>query len=96
MFLASYKTLTTNEHRMEERIAVLVNGAAGGGRCGRRAPIVLDELKAQDLPLDLYYTDRVMPSNWLAPASGPAFAGSGLSVEHHFRGGERSFPGSPR
>lgn len=36
----------------------IVNPAAGGGRCGRRAPAALDRLRAAGLALDVHFTSR--------------------------------------
>ena len=36
--------------------AAIINPAAGGGRCGQRAPSALDELRARGVEVEPFYT----------------------------------------
>lgn len=45
---------------------VIVNPAAGGGRCGKRAPAALDRLRAAGLELDVRFTSRAGEARELA------------------------------
>ncbi|MCS6816371.1 MAG: hypothetical protein N0A16_10680 [Blastocatellia bacterium] len=44
--------------RDRERFLAIINPAAGGGRCGKRAKPVLAELRASGLPMDVVWTRR--------------------------------------
>ena len=51
----------------QDAITVIVNKAAGGGRCGRNAPVVLKELcDAMDAELDVHYTGKPGDATLLA------------------------------
>ncbi len=43
---------------MPERFFVIVNPAAGGGRCGKRAARVLSQLQASGLQIEVFWTQR--------------------------------------
>jgi diacylglycerol kinase (ATP) len=73
---------------MTESFAAIINPAAGGGRCGERAPSALDQLRARGLEIETYYTQRAGDGTRLAEqlsAAGKrkfiAVGGDGTSYE---------------